>query len=444
MYFPAIGELATTDVVSVTSDSTLDVAARKLRESGHHSLIVLAPHGFCTLCIRDILRVIESRGGRMAVAKTKVSELSLNTIATIGKHENILTVLERLHFNFEEIAVTDSDGSLYGIVTYADIISSIDPETLRENFRLGDFLRITRRIRWVGRKEPTLSVLEMLEESSQQSVIVVEDRCPVGVVTTKDMLELLCSGSDLSLPIEHYMVHPVKTMEETATISEALRFMQQHDFNRIVTVDKKGCLVGIVTRKELMTLTYNRWIKLLKQHEERMSTINKYLKEKSETYEKIASYDGLTGLYNRMKFIELFVIEYELMVQRHYPMSVIMMDIDRFKSINDTFGHNTGDRILKQTADTLRDALRNVDIVCRWGGEEFVMLLPAADADEAVRIAEGIRRRVETMKSTLPAITGSFGVTEVKEGDTLEKVIERADKALYRSKQEGRNRVSRL
>ena len=444
MYFPSIGELATTDVVSVGSDAALDVAARKLRESGHHSLVVLSSDGFRILCIRDILRIIESNGGRKAASRIKVSELPLKTIVTIDKHENILAVLERLHFDFEEIAVTDADGSLYGIVTYADIVSSIDPETLRENFRLSDFLRITRRIRWVGRKEPTYNVLEMLEESNHQSVIIVEDRRPVGVVTTKDMLELLCLGSDLSLPIEYYMVQPVKTLEETATVSEALRFMQRHDFNRVVTVDRSGCLVGIITRKELTTLTYNRWIKLLKQHEERIVTINKYLKEKSETYEKIASYDGLTGLYNRMKFIELFVIEYELMVQRHYPMSVIMMDLDHFKQINDTFGHNTGDRVLKETADTLRHALRNVDIICRWGGEEFVMLLPAADADEAVRIADGIRRRIETMKCDPSAITGSFGVTEVKRGDTLERVIERADKALYRSKKEGRNRVSRL
>lgn len=444
MYFPSIGELATTDVVCIDQGKTLDEATGVLRGSGHYSIVVTAVDGFKSLCIHDILRAIGNDEDKTAAAKIRLSELDLSVIPAMEKSTNILTVLHTLNFDFEEIVVIEPDGSLYGLVTYTDIISSIDPETLRENFRLSDLLRITRRTRWIRKDEPTVNVLEILEKTNHHSVIVVEERRPIGILTTKDLLSLLCSEQDLSLPVEHYMIHPVVTIEQTSTISEALQFMQRQRFNRIVTVDQEGCLVGIITQKELTTLTYNRWIKLFKEHEARLNSINTHLKEKSEAYEKIASYDTLTGLYNRMKFIELFVIEYEIMVQRQNSMSIIMMDLDHFKRINDTYGHNTGDRILKFAADTLRHALRNVDIVCRWGGEEFVMLLPAADADEAVRIADGIRRRLETLKGGLPALTGSFGVTEVKEGDTLEKVIERADKALYRSKKEGRNRVSRL
>ncbi|MEO1953164.1 MAG: GGDEF domain-containing protein [Campylobacterales bacterium] len=180
----------------------------------------------------------------------------------------------------------------------------------------------------------------------------------------------------------------------------------------------------------------------MKEHQEELNEINTILKNKNKEFETLASTDSLTGLYNRYKFSELYITSYKSMVQRHNNMSLILLDIDFFKKVNDTFGHNRGDQVLIQISHTLLRTLRNIDIICRWGGEEFVALLPTAPLDIAKNIAEKIRTNIEQLTIDIVGkVTASFGVAEVKEGEKMEDVIDRADKALYLAKESGRNCV---
>ena len=130
------------------------------------------------------------------------------------------------------------------------------------------------------------------------------------------------------------------------------------------------------------------------------------------------------------------------MQQSHNDLSIILLDIDFFKHINDTYGHNMGDQVLIQVTHVLLRSLRNIDIVCRWGGEEFIVLLPSASLANAFVIAEKLRISIETMKiDTASSVTASFGVSQVLEGDDMRDTIYRADKALYLAKHSGRNCV---
>lgn len=163
--------------------------------------------------------------------------------------------------------------------------------------------------------------------------------------------------------------------------------------------------------------------------------------EKVKTEQK-AYYDGLTGVYNRNKLEELFNQEL-LRVQRYnHALSVAIIDIDHFKNFNDTYGHLIGDEVLILLAQSVNEKVRSTDVFARWGGEEFVIIFVETKIDVAFKTANYIRKEIEQLEhETAGKITASFGITQYKEGDTLESLFKRCDDALYIAKDNGRNRV---
>ena len=157
----------------------------------------------------------------------------------------------------------------------------------------------------------------------------------------------------------------------------------------------------------------------------------------------LATRDDLTGLSNRRHMQELMAIEKARQRRTGQPMAVALIDIDFFKRINDTYGHAGGDLVLKTFAQLTRDSLRTTDVLARWGGEEFLLMLPGSRADEAAQGVERMRSHLARMSADAIApglrVTFSAGVTEVASGDELEGAIERADQAMYRAKVQGRN-----
>jgi diguanylate cyclase (GGDEF)-like protein/PAS domain S-box-containing protein len=155
----------------------------------------------------------------------------------------------------------------------------------------------------------------------------------------------------------------------------------------------------------------------------------------------LAVTDTLTGVWNRRHGTELLTAD--LSARRPgQALSLLMLDIDHFKTINDTFGHQAGDHVLIEVASRLRRSLRGNDMVARWGGEEFVVLLRDCVLSDALRLAEDIRAAIaEVPFGTMGSITASFGVAEVRDGEELTTWLGRADQALYRAKRSGRNEV---
>lgn len=163
--------------------------------------------------------------------------------------------------------------------------------------------------------------------------------------------------------------------------------------------------------------------------------------------EKRAQIDGLTGLWNRAHFNDRLAKELNQTRRAGTPMSLIVCDLDHFKKVNDTFGHPAGDAVLQGFAKVLISELRSYDIACRYGGEEFAIILPDAGPPEAAAICERIRKAIESKRwPNYPEIraTASFGLTDrgLDNGETPEAWVAAADKCLYESKQGGRNRVT--
>ena len=161
---------------------------------------------------------------------------------------------------------------------------------------------------------------------------------------------------------------------------------------------------------------------------------------KAQNLQHLTMTDTLTGIANRRAF-EMRLAEDTIAAERYkYKLSMIILDIDHFKKINDTHGHDVGDEVLKEYTQLITSLLRKTDLFARIGGEEFVVLLSYTDVEEASRIAEKIRSRIESHKKVLP-VTMSFGVTEYKEQEGVSSFFKRVDNALYDAKENGRNRV---
>ncbi len=187
----------------------------------------------------------------------------------------------------------------------------------------------------------------------------------------------------------------------------------------------------------------------IKKLQDELDRKNRQLEEANQQLRRLSITDGLTGLYNHRHSHELLREEYERCKRNGGSMAVIMLDLDRFKELNDSHGHPTGDLILSQTAKILQESAREIDMIGRYGGEEFIAILPGASEDAALQFAERARATVEGFvfrdNGDEIRMTVSAGVASSR-GDELahpDELLRMADRALYEAKDTGRNRVVR-
>ncbi|MED4403384.1 sensor domain-containing diguanylate cyclase [Metabacillus fastidiosus] len=182
-------------------------------------------------------------------------------------------------------------------------------------------------------------------------------------------------------------------------------------------------------------------VKLESLHEE-LEMKQRELIVLNEELERLATTDGLTGLKNRRYFLEELNKNITLFSSSQSPFSLLIIDVDHFKKINDTFGHLTGDEILRGLAKIMTSISREIDIVARYGGEEFIILLPHMDKAAVKQQAEKLRSAIEKTKCADCFATVSIGAATFTDEDTDISILAKADTALYESKNEGRNRVT--
>ena len=284
--------------------------------------------------------------------------------------------------------------------------------------------------------------------------VLVDNSIPIGrVFFVKDLTPIL----------REVLMTPLIFFGYTAALVVTLSTVLLLLFNRIVrdvvylrrvaTRFKESDFSDIPSMSEMLRKDRSRdelfYLKrsILTMAQELEALISQLQSEKGKL-EELAYTDPLTGLSNRRLFLEEAkrMIEYS----RRYgePLSLLMMDIDNFKNINDEYGHDVGDLTLKKLAEVIKRNIRGSDIAARFGGEEFVVLLPRTDEKGAELVAERIRRdfkkdpvRVDDREITT---TVSIGVAEIENGENLEELIKKADTALYRAKRTGKDKVVRF
>ncbi|WP_204665113.1 diguanylate cyclase [Fusibacter tunisiensis] len=167
-------------------------------------------------------------------------------------------------------------------------------------------------------------------------------------------------------------------------------------------------------------------------------TLNRIRKD----FMELALRDQLTGIYNRLSFFEFAEKEVAKCKRTKKPMHLLMFDIDFFKKVNDTFGHAKGDLVLREISGLVQSSIRSYDILGRYGGEEFMVLMPDIDCENAKDVAERIRLEIECHEfEGVGRVTVSIGLAQYTSPESIESLIDRADQALYVAKETGRNRV---
>jgi diguanylate cyclase (GGDEF)-like protein len=432
MRFPIVKDIATKNVVTIDIKNSLSEAMSIMLIHEHRSVVVEDVDSYYILTVLDILNL---NGNDLNI---NLKDMKLQQIPTVHKDKSVLDTLTYLNNDSEYICVVNDDTSLYGLITHTDITSNMDPDTLMDTYHLEDLLKIGKRMKWVDKDEITSKLIKDMVNTMFDNIIVVEDFKPLGILTTKDIMYLIKNKKNLDLPISTYMTSPVETINKKASIKEALEFITKKHYKRAIVVNDDGTMHGVIAQKDIISLTYSRWANMMKEYHDELSSINAILKDKNKEYEQKASTDSLTGLYNRYKFKEL----YEATIEDNKDVSLILIDIDFFKKVNDAFGHNIGDRVLVQVSHTLLRTLNAKDIICRWGGEEFVALLPNRSLSEAENVAQEIRKNISELDIEFVGnLTASFGVSYIKADESMEDAIDRADKALYLAKNSGRNCV---
>ena len=229
---------------------------------------------------------------------------------------------------------------------------------------------------------------------------------------------------DTTVKITAYM--PVKRIKDAKTIAYLVSYTQSDRIFKIL----KNFNIQIVVLSVLLILFYLGFCKFLSQ------------KHKMEIELK---YDGLTNVYNRKHFMSMIEKEFVLLKSSDVNFSLVMADIDFFKKVNDTYGHQCGDTILMEFTTILKDSVRSLDKVARYGGEEFIIFLQT-DENNAFKIVEKIREKIEVYEFSEKKlrVTASFGIAGYKNDISVESIIARADKALYKAKESGRNQTQIL
>ncbi len=242
--------------------------------------------------------------------------------------------------------------------------------------------------------------------------------------------------------IENNVRHIREGIADSNDVSEIKKYIE----NRLVFIEKSvtGYLQSTQSRQRLW---HNKINTLKKRINTMKGESTKLHKRILEEYRK-AKTDTLTGVPNRLAYNERINYEFSRWQQSTQSLSICVIDVDKFKGVNDNYGHKAGDKVLKTIAEVCANNIREKDFFARYGGEEFVLLLPETALDEARLVADSLRHEIEICKFHYAkdpvAITISGGVSEFSKDDTTESVFIRADKALYTAKENGRNQVVTL
>ncbi len=237
--------------------------------------------------------------------------------------------------------------------------------------------------------------------------------------------------------------------DEETQVGAIMTLRMNNDLKRTLKInaspiraDGSKCRGAFVSFDDVTQIEKNR--EEMSQMLSKLSKSRDEIRRQNVELERLATLDPLTSCLNRRSFFERFESNWK-QAQRHgVPLSVVLLDIDFFKDINDNHGHSTGDLVLQRLSAELRTAARDEDVVCRYGGEEFIILLPNLDIGQAAQAAERYRELVAAIQLPNLSITASFGVSSMSLGaNSPQKMLDESDKALYCSKRNGRNCVTR-
>ncbi|MFO7728403.1 MAG: transporter substrate-binding domain-containing protein [Desulfonatronovibrio sp.] len=343
------------------------------------------------------------------VLATRKSEIFIKNLSAINnkrvsyvKRGELSTLLERKHPHLEFVAVDSAHEGLQRVQNGQDFAF------------IGTIPSISYAIQNHGLLEIKISG-------------TIEEELPISAGVKK--------GNDLLLSIVQKGLHSIPLQQRERVVDDWISV----SFEERVDYTIAWWILAAASMAVLLSLL---WIRKVKLYNARISEAYQLLESKNQELEKLSTTDKLTGIYNRSKLETDLELEVKRFHRQKTPFSIIMLDIDHFKSINDNYGHTAGDNVLNEFASRLQSRIRATDVVGRWGGEEFLVLCPGTEGDGARKLAEDIRQDIQDCSFELDTeLTVSAGIasyTDMVQG--VEELVNIADNALYKAK-ETRNAV---
>jgi len=350
------------------------------------------------------------------------SELS-DKLQLLPAHEVLIQLLERLDIpselndQFESIKKSLARGvesdRLEGLLKQiADLIRAMRSRIQQEKSELEQFLK-------------------QLTKQLQEIDINIQDQFQ----SHRDSHE---SGRELHKTVNHEVQQIASSVEQATDLPTLKEVVQQRveTINRHMALYQKSETVRLQQAEEKVK-ELNQQLAIMQGESDRLQ--NKIINERN-----LAMIDPLTGISNRLAYNERIAAEFARWQRYKTPLTMAMWDIDKFKSVNDNYGHQAGDRVLTVVAKLLSKQIRKTDFIARFGGEEFVLLMPETNLEQARTVADNLRSSIEQcefhFKDRRVPVTISCGLSQFTDGDKAETVFNRADKALYHAKHNGRNR----
>jgi two-component system, cell cycle response regulator len=245
---------------------------------------------------------------------------------------------------------------------------------------------------------------------------------PKSIITYEKIATTVYNDKDMSMNALRALVRRLRTKLEDDLIENVLH----EGYKKVSYKRRKTDAIGIVSESKIS----------------RLENENRKLKEENQLLVETVMIDPLTQLYNRIKIAKSFHYYKKEYVKHKVPFSMMMIDLDFFKQVNDTYSHHTGDAYLCHIAEILKDVFRSSDVIARWGGEEFLVLLPHTDLSAAKTLAEQLKKTISNKEfKDIGSQTASFGLTTFVPIDTIDTIVKRADNALYEVKNSGRNDI---
>jgi len=432
--------LLSNDTQPLLPNDTLKHAIKIMKTKSISSVVIVdekkEPLGIFTEY--DAIKVVSSD----IELSTPLQDVMSTKIFSIQNDMNVHDAYILMEQNsYRHLIVTDTQGVYLGVITEGDFLRHMGFEEVSKQKTISDAMSET--ILTVHPDTSIAQTAKLMSEKKCDYAIILQDEKPIGLISERDITyHYLNKESNKQASISVMQHTKMYIVNKNTSLSEASDMMKKNGVHQLIVIDKNN-LIGLITRHDILKALHGSYFDYLLETIKIKTENEKILLKHKEELEKLANYDQLTSLPNRLYFQNYLKKSIAKAKRNKHTLGVVLLDLDRFKDINDSYGHTIGDELLKIVADRLTHRIRTGDLVARVGGDEFAIILEdLTNEDDITKVTKEI---LETVSETSTLSNGveihteaSAGVVLApKDAQSVEQTMQYADSALYQAKADG-------
>jgi len=436
-----LGSIATKTTMPLKEEDNVEFAINYMREHNISSIVVTKndiPVGIFTEF--DAVKIIANHKTKTTKLKDVMTKNVFCVSADKYVHDGYILMEEK---GYRHLVVVDEDGKFSGVVTEGDFLRHLGFEEISKQKSVLDFMSDS--ILTIDENVKLTKVANLMSEGKCKYAIILKDNIPNSIVSEREIV-YYCSKNSLNETKEVKVVANNKLIKikNTTPLQEASTLMKEHGVHQLIVTDDRGNFVGIITRHDILRAIHGSYFDLLVKTIEDKNEKELLLKKQQKELERLANFDHLTELPNRDLFHKLLEKSAAKALRNGHLTAVILLDLDRFKDINDSYGHSIGDELLILISKRLKNRIRKGDVLARLGGDEFAIILEHITYElDAAKTAQSLLKSIkdpfELSNGVRVTIETSAGIVLLpKDSSDAEKILQYADSALNEAKSAGR------